>query len=63
VLFWSLAGCSGDGGRTQYETAQLEEQQQNREHAVKLYREIVSRYPESPYAAKAAERLEQLGKR
>jgi outer membrane protein assembly factor BamD (BamD/ComL family) len=63
VLCCFLAACSGDGGRSLYETAQFEEQQRNTDHAVKLYQEIVSKHPDSPYAAKATERLAQLGRR
>lgn len=63
VLFWSLAACSGDGGRSLYETAQFEEKQNNVDHAVKLYQEIVAKHPDSPYAKQAAERLAQLGRR
>jgi outer membrane protein assembly factor BamD (BamD/ComL family) len=63
LLCWFLAACSGDGGRNLYETAQLEEKQNNVEHAVKLYQEVVSKYPDSPYARQAAERLAQLGRR
>jgi TolA-binding protein len=43
------------------DTAVLEEQQNNRAHARELYREVVERFPGTPQAAKAGERLRQLG--
>jgi outer membrane protein assembly factor BamD (BamD/ComL family) len=63
ALLLAATGCSGDGGQRLYETAQFEEKQNNADHAAKLYQEIVAKHPDSPYAAKAAERLAQLGKR
>jgi len=54
-----LLGCS-DGGRGLYETAQFEEQQRNIKHARSLYEEIVRKYPESDFGAKAKARLEEL---
>ncbi len=54
-----LAGC-GDKGKELYETAQFEEKQYNAQHASELYKEILERYPESPYAAKAKVRLAEL---
>lgn len=56
----TLAACSGDGGKQQLETAQFEEKQNNREHAVKLYEEVVSKHPGSPNAKIAQERLNAL---
>lgn len=56
----ALAACSGDQGKQQLETAQFEEKQNNREHAVKLYEEVVARHPGSPNAKIAQERLNAL---
>lgn len=56
----ALAACSGDQGGQQLETAQFEELQNNREHAIKLYEEVVSKYPGSPNAKIAQERLHAL---
>lgn len=56
----ALTACSGDGGKQQLETAQFEEKQNNREHAVKLYEEIVTKHPGSPNAKTAQERLNVL---
>ena len=58
VLF--LAACSGDQGRQQMETAQFEEKQNNREHAIKLYEEVARKYPGSANAKIAQERLSIL---
>jgi len=56
----ALAGCSAEKGKEQFDTAQFEEKQNNRDHAIKLYEEIVQKYPDSPIAAKARERLTAL---
>jgi hypothetical protein len=61
ILVTTLSGCSGNGGQQLFETAQLEELQDNREHARQLYQEILDRYPETEYARKANERLSALG--
>ena len=57
VMF--VFSCSGDPAEL-YDTAQFEEKQNNREHAGRLYEEIVKKYPDSPVAAKAKERLAVL---
>lgn len=54
-----LAGC-GDGAEEIFETAQFEEVQNNREHARKLYNRILRDHPDSPFAARARERLAAL---
>jgi len=56
----SIAGCSGSNGKELFETAQLEELQNNRDHAIKLYREIIEKNPGSEYAGKARKRLDAL---
>ncbi len=53
----SIAGCSGSNAKELFETAQLEELQNNPDHAIKLYREIIEKNPESEYAGKARKRL------
>ena len=60
VCLMALAGCSDDKGRQQMETAQFEEKQNNKEHAIKLYEEVVSKYPGSTNAKAAQERLNSL---
>ncbi|RII26200.1 MAG: hypothetical protein CXR31_10890 [Geobacter sp.] len=58
----AVAGCTGDKGKEQLETARFEEKQHNLEHAVKLYQEIVAKYPGTPAAAEAETRLADLKK-
>lgn len=60
-LLLLLVGC-GDKAKDLYDTAQLEEKQNNRPHATKLYRQIVEEYPDSPYAHQAKTRLAELEK-
>ena len=56
----SITGCTGNNAKELFETAQLEELQNNPDHAIKLYREIIEKDPESPYAGKARKRLAAL---
>jgi outer membrane protein assembly factor BamD (BamD/ComL family) len=56
-----LVGC-GDKAKELYDTAQLEEKQNNKPHTTKLYRQIVEEYPNSPYASQARTRLAELEK-
>lgn len=60
VCCTALSACSSDQGKQQLETAQFEEKQNNREHAIKLYEEIVTRYAGSPNAKIAQDRLNAL---
>jgi outer membrane protein assembly factor BamD (BamD/ComL family) len=60
VFCLALAACSADKGKEQFDTAQFEEKQHNRDHAIQLYEEIVRKYPDSPYAAQARQRLAAL---
>jgi TolA-binding protein len=60
-LLLLLVGC-GDKAKDLFDTAQLEEKQNNRPHATKLYRQIVAEYPDSPYASQAKTRLAELEK-
>lgn len=63
IIFFST-GCSAEKkGAELLETARFEEKQNNREHAAKLYEEIVRRFPDSPAARDAAIRLNELQKR
>lgn len=56
-----LAGCSGEKRSAELlDTARFEEKQTNREHAVKLYEEIVVKYPGTQAAASAKARLDEL---
>ncbi|MDH4231157.1 MAG: hypothetical protein OEW04_03900 [Nitrospirota bacterium] len=61
LLFsFGFAGCSKEKAAEMYNTAQFEELQNNQEHALKLYQEIIEKYPGSEYAKKAGERISQL---
>jgi outer membrane protein assembly factor BamD (BamD/ComL family) len=63
ACLWSvLFGC-GDKAKELYDTAQFEEKQFNKPHAAKLYREIIEKYPDSPYAGQAKSRIADLEKR
>ncbi len=55
-----LLSCTGNQAEELFEIAEFEELQSNRDHALQLYRDILSRYPESEYARKAAERISAL---
>lgn len=59
LLLVLLCACS-DPAKEKFETAQFEEQQFNKPHAVELYREIINDYPDSSYAPKARQRLKEL---
>jgi TolA-binding protein len=56
----ACSACSPDKGKEQFDTAQFEEKQNNKAHAIQLYEEIVKQYPDSPRAKAAAERLDAL---
>ncbi len=56
------AACGGNGAQELLETAELEELQHNPEHALSLYQEILDKYPDSPAAQKAQERIKVLQK-
>ena len=60
-LLLALVGC-GDKAKDLFDTAQLEEKQNNRPNATKLYRQIVEEYPASSYANQAKTRLAELEK-
>lgn len=61
ALAWTLAGCSGGAAQELLDTAQLEEKQNDLEHARKLYRQIVEKFPGSEPARRAEERLRAIG--
>jgi TolA-binding protein len=60
ILAIVLVACSGQKASELYDTAKFEELQNNREHAIQLYEQIIVRYPSSDYAVKAKERLDLL---
>ena len=57
VFALASSGCTVGKAKELYETAKLEELQNSHDHAAKLYRKILDKYPDSEYAAKARERL------
>ncbi len=60
ICCMALTACTGDQGEQQLEIAQFEEKQNNREHAIQLYEEVVRKYAGSPNAKIAQERLNAL---
>lgn len=60
IFSLSASACSGNKAPELLQTAQFEEVQNNKEHAAKLYEEIVSRFPDSTEAKKAKERLKAI---
>jgi outer membrane protein assembly factor BamD (BamD/ComL family) len=55
-------GCSGNKAADLFETAKLEELQNNPIHAIELYEEILRKYPKSEFAPKARQRLAVIKK-
>ncbi len=57
------AGCSKDGGQVLIDTADLELKQNNLEHAVQLYWQVLEKYPNSKYSKIANKQLVEIGKK
>lgn len=55
-----LNSCGGDSPKSMFDTAQLEELQNNSKHAKEIYEDIISKHPNTEYAQKAKERLDKL---
>jgi len=55
-----LVGC-GEDPQAMLETAQLEEKQNNPQHAIEIYQRIVREHPSSAQATTASERITALG--
>ncbi len=60
VFALALSACTGGSAKELFETAKFEEVQNNKEHAIELYEEIVKKHPKSEYAKRAEERLKKL---
>lgn len=60
LCFFSFSACSENNAEDLFKTAQFEELQNNKEHAEILYKEILTKYPESEYSNKAEKRLSEL---
>ncbi|MBF0119707.1 MAG: outer membrane protein assembly factor BamD [Desulfobacterales bacterium] len=59
-IFLTIFTCTGNNAKELFDTAKLEEIQNNKEHAQKLYQEIIKKYPNTEYAKNAQERLRDL---
>jgi alpha-beta hydrolase superfamily lysophospholipase len=62
ILVTMGIGCSEQRAEELFETARLEERQNNPEHAKKLYQKILDKYPQSSYAERAQTGLGNLPK-
>ncbi|MGE3151429.1 MAG: hypothetical protein AB7G48_02305 [Nitrospiraceae bacterium] len=60
LVLLTMAGCSGEDPSELFATAQFEERQNNRAHAVQLYEQIIRNYPQDEVAQRARQRLEAL---
>jgi len=58
--FFLGASCSERRAEELFDTARLEEQQNNSDHARQLYQELLNKYPDSAIALEAQKRLEAL---
>lgn len=63
VIAFFISGCSDNKAQELFETAKLEELQNNQDHAKQLYQEIIRKHPNSEYAKIAQERLSALQKK
>jgi len=62
LLFALKVGCGGESSESLFGTAQFEEKQTNFAHAKELYQRIISEHPDSEWAKRAKERVEELSK-
>ncbi|AQV02949.2 MULTISPECIES: tetratricopeptide repeat protein [Desulfococcus] len=58
--FFVGASCSERRAEELFDTARLEERQNNPNHARQLYLELLKKYPDSAVAAEAQKRLQAL---
>ena len=63
VIALAISGCSDNKAQELFETAKLEELQDNQDHAKQLYQEIIRKHSNSEYAKIAQERLSALQKK
>ncbi len=61
-LIFILAAC-GSGPEELFETAEFELLQTNYPHASQLYQEIITKHPDSEFAATARQRLAEIKKK
>ena len=62
TLFMIFSACSANNAEELFKTAQFEELQNNQEHAIELYQEIIKKYPENEFSQKAKDRLAEINK-
>ncbi|MBA4373858.1 MAG: hypothetical protein C0402_13490 [Thermodesulfovibrio sp.] len=62
ILLACIFTACADKAAEIYETARFEELQNNKDHAMKLYREVVEKHPASAQAKEAEKRLAELQK-
>ncbi|MBF0121398.1 MAG: hypothetical protein HQK79_21415 [Desulfobacterales bacterium] len=62
-IFLTIFACTGNNAKELFDTAKLEEIQNNKEQAQKLYEEIIKKYSDSEYAKNAQERLRGLNEK
>lgn len=60
ALVLTTGGCSGSNPEDLFDTAKLEELQENPEHAKTLYLQLIDTHPDSKYADMARKRLAEL---
>jgi outer membrane protein assembly factor BamD (BamD/ComL family) len=62
LLFVCAAGCDGKKTAAEANAEQLKAERAKRKiQAAKYYNELVEKYPDSPYASQARERLQAIG--
>jgi len=60
ICIFFMSACSGGGANELYETAEFEELQNNHKHALQIYEEIITKYPDTDFAVKARQRVNKL---
>ena len=58
----AVSACSTETGSDLYKTAEFEELQNNKEHAIQLYETVIKKFPDSDYADKARKKVADLKK-
>lgn len=62
VLSLGVAACKSEKSNVEQQEAQEKQwREQQRQKAARYYNELVEKYPDSPFAEKARERLQAMG--